>query len=272
LIAHLEWRGRKRSTLQGYDSFLRIHLIPYFGERTIDRIGPRDVEAFMAFCTRNGQSVKSLLNYVGLLHGIFEFALRRGWVRANPCKLVDKPRDEEVDPDIRFLDQAELDALIAAVPDDHLGPVERAMYLTAAMTGMRQGELLALRWMDIDWPARRIRVRRSFVRGEFGTPKSKRSSRSVPLADVLGGEMDRLFKASAYDADEDLVFAHPHTGNPMDRSRLLKRYKAALQLAGVKPARFPTTCGTRSARVWRQPACRCARSRSGWATATSRRR
>jgi integrase len=250
LIAHLEWQGRKRSTLQAYDSFLRIHLIPYFGERTLDRIEPRHVEAFMAACTSSGQSVKSLLNYVGLLHGIFEFALRRGWVGANPCKLVDKPRDEQVDPDIRFLDQAELDALIAAVPDDDLGRVDRAMYLTAAMTGMRQGELLALRWMDIDWPARRIRVRRSFVRGEFGTPKSKRSSRSVPLADVLGGELDRLFTASAYDADEDLVFAHPHTGNPMDRSRLLKRYKAALRRADVKAARFHDlrhTFGTRMA-------------------------
>ncbi|MGI8903264.1 MAG: tyrosine-type recombinase/integrase [Solirubrobacteraceae bacterium] len=63
-----------------------------------------------------------------------------------------------------------------------MGGVERVMYLTAAMTGMRQGELFALRWRDVDWTARRIRVRRNYVRGEFGTPKSKRSSRSVPLA------------------------------------------------------------------------------------------
>lgn len=60
------------------------------------------------------------------------------------------------------------------------------------MTGMRQGELLALRWRDVDWPARRVRVRRNFVRSEFGTPKSKRSSRSVPLADRVAGELDQL--------------------------------------------------------------------------------
>ena len=48
------------------------------------------------------------------------------------------------------------------------------------MTGLRKGELLALRWGDVDWSACRIRVRRNFVRGEFGTPKSKRSSRSAP--------------------------------------------------------------------------------------------
>jgi integrase len=94
--------------------------------------------------------------------------------------------------------------------------------------------------VDVDWVSRRVRVRRNYVRGEFGTPKSKRSSRSIPLADALGGELDRLYQRSAYTADEDLVFAHPHSGRPMDRSRLLKRFKAALRRAGVRPVRFPT--------------------------------
>jgi integrase len=67
--------------------------------------------------------------------------------------------------------------------------------------------------MDLDWPARRVRVRRNYVRGEFGTPKSKRSTRSVPLADVLGGELDRVYQATVWKADDNLVFAHPHTGN-----------------------------------------------------------
>ncbi len=93
-------------------------------------------------------------------------------------------------------------------------------------------ELIALRWMDVDWLSQRVRVRRNFVRGEFGTPKSKRSTRSIPLADVLAGELDRQYPCLAYTADEDLVFAHPHTGRPLDRSRLLKRFKAALGRAG----------------------------------------
>jgi integrase len=136
------------------------------------------------------------------------------------------------------------------VLDDDLGRVERRMYLMAAMTGMRQGELLALRWQDIDWPARRVRIRRSFVRGEFGTPKSKRSTRSVPLADRVAGELDRLHQETLYRRDEELVFAHPHTGKPIDRSRLLKRFKAALKRGGVRPVRFHDlrhTFGTRMA-------------------------
>jgi len=250
LIRHLDGLGRKRSTIESYESILRVHLVPYFGERELQRIGREDVEGFSAACRRNGQSVKSTQNYLGLLHGIFDFAMRRGWATANPCKLVDRPSQQRTDPDVHFLDQTEIDALVAAVPDDDLGRVERVMYLAAAMTGMRQGELLALRWSDVDWTARRVRVRRNFVRGEYGTPKSKRSSRSVPLADVLGGELDRLFQASAYRADGDLVFAHPHTGKPIDRSKLLKRYKASLRRAGVRDVRFHDlrhTFGTRMA-------------------------
>jgi integrase len=131
-----------------------------------------------------------------------------------------------------------------------LGVVDRVMYLTAAMTGLRQGELLALRWMDIDWNAKRVRVRRNVVRGELGTPKSKRSTRSVPLADRVAGELHRLYVASAYQADDDLVFAHPQTGKPMERSNLLKRYKRALKRAKVGPVRFHDlrhTFGTRMA-------------------------
>jgi len=65
------------------------------------------------------------------------------------------------------------------------------------MTGLRNGELVAPRWRDIDWAASRIRVRQNYVRGEFGLPKSKRSTRLVPMADAIGGELDRLSKPRA---------------------------------------------------------------------------
>jgi hypothetical protein len=58
LLTHLEGLGRKRSTLQGYESFLRVHLAPFFGDRPLQRIEPRDVEAFIAASRRSGQSVK----------------------------------------------------------------------------------------------------------------------------------------------------------------------------------------------------------------------
>jgi len=250
LIAHLDALGRKRATLEAYESIVRVHLAPFFAGRALSSIEPEDIEQFIAVCRASGHAPKSTLNYLGVLHSVFDFALRRKWVTSNPCKLVDKPRTMDADPDVRYLDAEELAVLLAAVPDDDLGRVERVMYLAAAMTGMRQGELLALRWQDVDWVAQRIRVRRNYVRGEYGTPKSKRSSRAVPLADVLGGELDLLHQRSAYNADSDLVFAHPHTGKPIDRSKLLKRFKAALRRAEVKEARFHDlrhTFGTRMA-------------------------
>jgi integrase len=250
LIDHLASLGRKRSTLGEYESFLRVHLGPFFGDRPLERIGPPEIEAFIAAKRREGKAAKSVLNYLGLLHSIFVFAEKRGLATGNPVRLVDKPERHAADPDTRFLDETELEALLAAVRDDEKGPTERCLFLTAAMTGLRQGELLGLRWRDVDWSAARIRVRQSYVRGEFGTPKSRRSSRSVPLADRVAGELERHFKRSPFQADEDLVFCHPGTGTPLDRSRLLKRFKAAAKRASIREVRFHDlrhTFGTRMA-------------------------
>jgi integrase len=112
-------------------------------------------------------------------------------------------------------------------------------------------ELLALRWRDVDWSVQKSRIRRSYVRGEFGTPKSKRSSRGVPLGMRVAGALDGLHRATAYGADDDLVFGHPQTGKPLDRSQVLKRFKRYCRAAGIsKPVRFPDlrhTFGTRIA-------------------------
>lgn len=237
-LEHLFTVGRKRSTLIEYESVLLVHLAPFFAEKAVDRLDRSDVQALIAAKAREGKSPKTIRNQLGLLHSIFAYAERQGWRTGNPCKLVEKPRDTRVDADIRFLQSHELEALLDAIPADAFGPVERTLYLTGAMTGLRQGELLGLRWRDVDWVAGRVRVRQSYVRGEFGTPKSKRSSRSVPLADRVAAELDQLFQRSAYQADEHLVFGHPQLGKPLDRSKVLKRFKAAARRARLQPVRF----------------------------------
>jgi integrase len=159
-------------------------------------------------------------------------------VASNPCTRVDRPRVED-DADIRFLEMSEVEALLRAVPeDDEFGPTDCALYLTAVTSGLRQGELLALRWRDIDWAAGRIRVRRNYVRGHWGTPKLRRSSRAVPMIDRLAGELDRHYKRSHFQADDDLVFPHPHTGEVLSHSNLVRRFKRARDEAGVRPVRF----------------------------------
>lgn len=151
---------------------------------------------------------------------------------------IQYPGDPNRTHEIRALTGTELQALIAAVPDDHLGPTDRILFLTAAMTGMRKGELQALRWMDIDWSARVIRVRRSYSFGEFTTPKSQRAARAVPMSKWLATKLASHRSSSEYRSERDLVFAHPQTGNPYDASKILKRFKRAMSNAGLREARF----------------------------------
>lgn len=250
LIAHLEALGRKPTTMNTYRSLLRTHLTR-LGDKPLDRITRHDVEALIANMARNGTGPKTTRNALTLLNQIFSFGQRNGWCRENPCTQVELPKLNE-STDIRFLDHAELEALLRSVPTDAqpFGPTDRALFLVAAMTGLRQGELLALRWRDVDWPARKIRVRQNFVRGHWGTPKSRRGSRSVPMADPVGTELELHFQRSAWQGDDDLVFCHPLTGQVLDHSQLVRRFKQALKMASVRPVRFNDlrhTFGTRMA-------------------------
>lgn len=238
-LDHLEHvLERKPTTLGDYRSMLDRHVGPFFGARPLERVGPDDVRRFLRVKKQEALATKTITNQLIFLHGVFAHALKRGWVTANPVAAVDRPRAPAADPDIRYLELDEVEALLRAVPDDYLGPTEHALYLVAAMSGLRQGELIALRWVDVDWRAARIRVRRSYTRQAFGTPKSRRSSRSVPMADRVAGELERHFQRSAFQADDDLALCHPQTGNPLDASKLRRRFASALQRAGLRQVRF----------------------------------
>jgi len=255
-LHHLEnVKRRKPSTIQDYRIMHNKHLVPHFASKPIDRISPRDVAGYITAKStskdkgrgRNsgGLSHKTIVNHLNFAHGVFAFAVKHEWCTSNPVAATDRPETEQPDPDIRFLDLAELEALLraagelASVPTegeaepDVRAPTDHALYLTAAMTGMREGELVALRWRDVDWSASVIRVRRNYTRGRLGTPKSKRSSRALPMADRLGGELDRHFQRSLYKGDDHLVFCHPQTGEPYDASQIRKRFYAAMESAGM---------------------------------------
>jgi integrase len=233
-IQHIEHvMQRKASTVNDYRIITNKHLAPHFQNADLDRIKPQDVVAYIEAKSRTGYAIKTITNHLNFAHGVFRYAVKRGWARTNPVAATDRPRPVHVDPDIRFLSPEELEALLRAVPNDALGPTDHALYMLAAMTGLRQGELVALRWRDIDWSAKVVRVRRNYTRGEWGTPKSRRSSRAVPLADRAAGELERHFQGSRYRSDDDLVFAHPFTGQPYDASRLRKRFYEVMDLAGM---------------------------------------
>lgn len=250
-VLHVEgFRGRKRSTVQDYRIIVRKHLVPFFAGRPLDAIDRRQVEAYQRAKLDSGLKPKTVANHVRLLHGIFRFAVGREWARRNPVAGIEHPNARDGDREIRHLTVAELEALIAVVPNDYLGATDRVLYVTAAMTGLRRGELQALRWMDVDFEAGVVRVRRGYSRGEFTTPKSRRSLRAVPLAGRAADALAAHRLRSRHAADDDLVFAHPTTGRVYDDAKILKRFKAALRAAGVRDARFHDlrhTFGTRMA-------------------------
>jgi integrase len=214
----------------------------------------------------SGLSPKTVRNVLSFLHSVFEEAKRRGWAHENPVQAAAKPkrrRQGDAKPDLQFFTVAELGTVIVAIPDevvhrtpnptrrgrrgpapppppDVLGPVLRLVVLAAAITGLRQSELLGLRWRDVDFDARRIRVRNAFVRGEHSAEgKSDRSTRrSVPMADVLTEQLQRWRSRSVYTDDDDLVFAHPQTGRPLDRTKVTRRFQRACREAGVRVIKF----------------------------------
>lgn len=250
LCRALEIRGRKKSHRLTVASDLRKHIVPFFERKDLARVTPEDIERYIAVKTRT-LAVKTVRNHLNTMHSVFEIGMRRRWCQTNPVKLADRPRTRKNETRIQFLDQAELDKLLATnYPDDAFGHIEPSIYLTAAMTGLRQGELIGLRWRDVDLSARRVRVVSPFVRGEFGDPKSEGSGRSIPLADRVASELKKHKECSAYATDEALVFCHPETGEPLDRSKLTRRFKQATRRAEIREITYHElrhTFGTRMA-------------------------
>jgi integrase len=241
-VKSLKRAGRKKATLVAVESCFKVWLEPHFGNKPLDRVTPDDIEALVSSMEVKGLAAKSVQNYIGTLSAVYRHGMRPRveWVTANPCEGADLPAVADHD-EIRFLTPEQVDALIRAVPDmtgeypNVYAELDRVLYRVAAMTGLRQGELIALRWGDIDWPVSRLRVRRSYVLGEMGTPKSRRSSRAVPM----GLEVQKVLAAwQPHDAtDTDLVFADPISAGPLSKRTILQRFRRALKLAGLPPER-----------------------------------
>jgi integrase len=231
-------KDRKKSYKLTQAADLRNHIAPFFGSKTLDKITPGDVERYIAD-KQQTLSIKTIRNHVNTMHSVFGLGMRQGWCAGNPVKLADRPVIKRSETRIQFLNLDELEQLVGqAYPSDPWSKLEPILYLTAAMTGLRQGELIALRWRDVDFDARRIRVVQNYVRDEFTAPKSEKSSRSVPMASKVAAALSDLRDWSEFVGPDDLVFAHPDTGKPLDRSKLIRRFKQALDCAELPKITF----------------------------------
>lgn len=225
-------RGRKASTLADYRSVVRAHFLPAFGDQPLERITEDMIERWLSTQLREGElSRRSLQKMVVLLNGIFRRARKVWKLPQNPVADVERlPVSKRTD--IEFYSPEEVHALVRASAVKQDG----ALFLTAAMTGLRMGELLALRWRDVDFATQTVRVTASYTAGTLGTPKSG-LGRAVPLVDEVAQALARLGKRKRWIGPDDLVFVGT-AGGYLDGSALRRRYKKARDAAGLRPLRF----------------------------------
>jgi integrase len=225
-------RGRKASTVADYRSAVRAHLDPAFGSLALEDVTGELVERWVADALRRGElSRRSLQKLVVLLNGIFRRARRVWRLSANPVADVERlsvARRAAID----FYSPEEVHALARAAASEQ----DSAVYFTAALTGLRMGELLALRWRDVDFPADAIRVVASYTARKLGTPKSG-LGRAVPMVDEVAQTLARLADRDYFVDADDLVFPGV-AGGHLDGSALRRRFKVARDAAKLRPLRF----------------------------------
>jgi integrase len=231
-------RARKPSTIAGYESIIRSMLLPAFGERPVESITTAQIEHWLAGLP---QSARTRTLALVLMHGIFRRAKKVWALPTNPAAEVEKPPQAR-SGDIEVFSPEEVWALARAAEDEQ----DAAIFLTAAFTGLRLGELLALHWRDVDFTGSVLRVRGSYSAGHLTTPKSGKV-RAVPLAPDVAAALAALGRRELFTGDDDLVFIGA-TGSYVDGSALRRRYKKTLAAAELRPLRFHDlrhTFGTR---------------------------
>jgi integrase len=217
----------KESSAESCRSRLRLHVVPFFERMRLDAIALSHVREFMKALLAKELSPKTVLNVMMVLKEMLKHAVQWGYLDANPAQYAERPRGEE--QEMQILTPPEIRQLLAAADE----PV-RTLLLCAVLTGMRRGELLGLRWEDIDLEGHRVFVRRALWRGKIVTPKSRRSRRTIDMAPTLRSALAQL--ASRFQGG--LVFCSPD-GKPIDPDNFAHRdWARVLRKAGLRRIRF----------------------------------
>jgi integrase len=216
----------KPSVIRGYETALVSRILPVLGGARLSDVRRSDLQDLADKLCAEGLDASTVRNTLMPLRVIFRRALVRGDVALNPSTGLELPAVEGRRD--RIASPAEATALLAALPDR-----DRAVWATAIYGGLRRGELLALRWEDVDLPARVIRVERSWDAKEgVVAPKSRAAIRSVPISAVLRDQL--VEHALRSGRRTGLVFGTSAT-QPFTPSNVRKRANAVWVRAGLTP-------------------------------------
>jgi integrase len=233
-----EDRACKPTTVRDYTNTVERRMLPFFGSVPLEKITPQMIEAWRASLPGGSRTKNKQMT---VLNGIMRRACRRYGLPTNPVSGVERLREVKK-IDLEVLEPEEVWALVRAACCEQ----DAAIYLTAAFTGMRMGELRAVRWRDVDFARSIVRIRASYSMHWLTTPKSGKV-RAVPLAPDVASSLARLAAREHHVGEEDLVFPG-ELGGFFDDSALRRRYKEALACAGLRQLRFHDlrhTFGTR---------------------------
>ena len=199
------------------------HLLPEFGDQSLEAITSERVDAYRARLVAEGKLSARTINKTLIVMGpVFRRAQRVYGLPYNPVRGIERQPDKR-SGDIDVLAPAEVEALAEAAASEQ----DAALFRVAAFTGLRLGELRALRWSDIDFTKRLLHVRRDYTANTLGVPKSGKV-RSVPLIDQAARALHGLSRREHFIDPDDLVFIGEAGGyfdesgiapSPADRAR-----------------------------------------------------
>jgi integrase len=224
----------RRSTYESYRRQARRYITPAIGRVRLKALTPAHVQGLYREMQDRGLSARTVQYTHAVLHRALKQAVRWNMIPRNICEAVDVPqvRREEMHPLApeqarRFLDAARGERL-------------EALYVVAVHAGLRPGELLALKWEDVDLDGGTLRVHRALSGGEFTAPKTKRSRRRIDLSTgsiaILKQHRkrqleERMARAGLWQ-DHGLVFPSS-VGTPLSHRNLVRSFKAVLRRAGL---------------------------------------
>jgi integrase len=206
-----------------------------FNEIRIDRIKTTMVESYITGRLNAKMPLGTIRKNLVVLGQIFKYAVRHCYIESNPVTNAERPRGQgrEAGKTIRVLTPTEIKALIGAVADRKY----QTLIMLAIMSGARQGEILGLKWSDIDWNNRQVHIQRTFNMQRWYETKTKTSNRKVDLSHSMIQELKR-WRLACPPNKLNLVFP-TGGGGPMNHSNLVNRYfLPALKKAGIEKIRF----------------------------------
>lgn len=229
--------NRSANTARSYEQTLRLHVLPHVGHLRLDQIDAQRVQQLYAALRRDKTSSSMLARVHTVLRRLLNVAKRQGFIEKSPIDSIEAPRHKR--PAAQSLTMEQLQRLLAAARGDRLA----ALFILAATTGMRQGELFGLRWTDIDLRHRALSVTHAIeeVAGKIQLvePKTATSRRRIELARGAIDALERRRLLAKQEGHGSAYIFPSITGTPLRKSNFLRRVYYPLRTAAKIPSTVP---------------------------------